>query len=391
MMYRIPLFDLNFDVQEEQAVVEVLRDRWISMGPRTELFERRFGELLGTPQAIAVSSCTAGLHLALRVLGIGPGDEVIVPSLTFVATVAAARYVGAVPVFCDICGPEQPTVDPERVAEAITSKTRAIVVMHYAGFPCDMEALQELARRHQVHLVEDAAHAPGSQYKGRPLGTIGDIGCFSFFSNKNVTTAEGGMVVTRSPEHYRRIKLLRSHAMTSLSYDRAQGHTTSYDVVDVGYNYRIDDIRSAIGVVQLDRLTVDIERRKELRQRYVDRLQAREDVTIPFLNWNDACSNYILPIVLNDRCQVSRDIVRAELARLGIQTSIHYPAVHRFSVYQPFARPLPKTEYVADRTLSLPLYPNLRTDQVDEICEALASVLGSRHGATAEARAVGAR
>jgi dTDP-4-amino-4,6-dideoxygalactose transaminase len=361
------------------------------MGPRTELFERRFGELLGTPQAIAVSSCTAGLHLALRVLGIGPGDEVIVPSLTFVATVAAARYVGAVPVFCDICGPEQPTVDPERVAEAITSKTRAIVVMHYAGFPCDMEALQELARRHQVHLVEDAAHAPGSQYKGRPLGTIGDIGCFSFFSNKNVTTAEGGMVVTRSPEHYRRIKLLRSHAMTSLSYDRAQGHTTSYDVVDVGYNYRIDDIRSAIGVVQLDRLTVDIERRKELRQRYVDRLQAREDVTIPFLNWNDACSNYILPIVLNDRCQVSRDIVRAELARLGIQTSIHYPAVHRFSVYQPFARPLPKTEYVADRTLSLPLYPNLRTDQVDEICEALASVLGSRHGATAEARAVGAR
>jgi dTDP-4-amino-4,6-dideoxygalactose transaminase len=390
-MYRIPLFDLNFDAQEEQAVLEVLRDRWISMGPRTELFERRFGELMGTPQAVAVSNCTAALHLALRVLGIGPGDEVIVPSLTFVATVAATRYVGAVPVFCDICGPERPTIDPDRVAEAITSKTRAIVVMHYAGFPCDMDAFLELVRRHQVYLVEDAAHSPGALYNGRPLGTIGDIGCFSFFSNKNVTTGEGGMVVTRSSEHYRRVKLLRSHAMTSLSYDRAQGHSTSYDVVDVGYNYRIDDIRSAIGVVQLDRLALDITRRKALRQHYVNRLRAREDVTIPFVDWNESSSHYILPIVLNDRCRVSRDVVRAELANLGIQTSVHYPAAHRFSVYQPFARALPKTEYVADRTLTLPLYPNLRLDQVDEICDALASALGSCEGVAAGAGVVSAR
>jgi dTDP-4-amino-4,6-dideoxygalactose transaminase len=180
MLYRIPLFDLNFGTQEEQAVLEVLRDRWISMGPRTELFERRFGELLGTSQAIAVSSCTAGLHLALRVLGIGPGDEVIVPSLTFVATVAATRYVGAVPVFCDICGPEKPTLDPERVSEAITSKTRAIVVMHYAGFPCDMEALLEVARRHQVPGGRRGSR-PWFWYQGWPLGTIGDIGCFSLF------------------------------------------------------------------------------------------------------------------------------------------------------------------------------------------------------------------
>jgi dTDP-4-amino-4,6-dideoxygalactose transaminase len=389
-MYRIPLFDLNVDAQEEQAVLEVLRDRWISMGPRTELFERRFGELLGTSQTIAVSNCTAGLHLALRVLGIGPGDEVIVPSLTFVATVAATRYVGAVPVFCDICGPEEPTLDPERVSEAITPKTRAIVVMHYAGFPCDMDALQEVARRHQVHLVEDAAHAPGSRYKGRPLGTIGDIGCFSFFSNKNVTTAEGGMVVTRSPEHYRRIKLLRSHAMTSLSYDRAQGHSTSYDVVDVGYNYRTDDIRSAIGLVQLDRLAADIRQRNQLRQRYVGCLRARKDVTIPFVDWKEPSSNYILPIVLNEQCQVPRDIVRGELAHLGIQTSVHYPAAHRFSVYQPYTRALPNTEYVADRTLTLPMYPNLRTDQVDEICEALTSVLGARESVAAGARVVSA-
>jgi len=391
MLYRIPLFDLNVDSQEEQAILEVLRDRWISMGPKTELFERRFGDLLGTPQTIAVSNCTAALHLALRALDVGPGDEVVVPSLTFVATVAATRYLGAVPVFCDICGPEWPTIDPDRVEDAITSKTRAVVVMHYAGFPCEMEALLEVARRHHIYLVEDAAHAPGSQYRGLPLGTIGDIGCFSFFSNKNVTTGEGGMVVTRSPEHYRRIKLLRSHAMTSLSYDRAQGHTTSYDVVDVGYNYRIDDIRSAIGVVQLERLAVDIARRKKLRQHYVSRLRALKEVTIPFGDANESSSNYILPIVLNEWCKVSRDRVRTELANLGIQTSIHYPAVHRFSVYQAFARALPKTEYVADRTLTLPLYPNLRTDQVDEICDALTNVLGSPDGAPEDLRVATAR
>ena len=378
MSYRIPLFDLTVDVQEEQAVLEVLRDRWISMGPRTERFEQRFAELLGASNAVAVSNCTAALHLALDALGVGPGDEVIVPSLTFVATVAATRYVGAVPVFCDISRPEQPTIDPARVSEAITSKTRAIVVMHYAGFPCDMDALEEVAHRHKLCIVEDAAHAPGSTHRGRLLGTIGDVGCFSFFSNKNVTTAEGGMVVARSVEHYRRIKLLRSHAMTSLSYDRAQGHSTSYDVVDVGYNYRLDDIRAALGLVQLNRLADDARRRLELRERYIARLGEREDLTIPFLNWNEPASNYILPIVLNDRCRIPRDKVRAELADRGIQTSVHYPAVHRFSVYRPYARPLPMTEYFADRTLTLPLYPNLRTVQVDEICEALVGVLGSR-------------
>jgi dTDP-4-amino-4,6-dideoxygalactose transaminase len=191
------------------------------------------------------------------------------------------------------------------------------------------------------------------------------------------------MVVTRSAEHYRRIKLLRSHAMTSLSYERAQGHSTSYDVVDVGYNYRIDDIRAALGIVQLDRLAGDIERREELRQHYVRRLRTRDEVTIPFADWNGRCSNYIMPIVLNDRCTLPRDAVRESLATVGIQTSVHYPAVHRFSVYQPYTRSLPNTEYVADRTLTLPLYPSLRAEQVDDVCEALTAALGSREGAGA--------
>jgi dTDP-4-amino-4,6-dideoxygalactose transaminase len=378
--YRIPLFDLAFDDREYDAVLQTLRDRWISMGPRTEEFERRFAQFLDTPHAAAVSSCTAALHLALLAAGVGRGDEVIVPSLTFVATVAAVRYVDAVPVFCDIRAPEDPTIDPEEIERSIRPKTRAIVVMHYAGFPCDMDQVLALARRHGLAVVEDAAHAPGSRYRGRRLGTIGDIGCYSFFSNKNITTAEGGMITTSDPERFGRIKLLRSHGMTTLSFDRARGHSTTYDVVDVGYNYRLDDIRAALGIVQLGRLAADGERREILRKRYLGRLGRRDDVIVPFQAATEEASNYIFPIVLGPDCPADRDSVRQELARRGIQTSVHYPAVHRFSVYRPFTRALAKTEYFADRTLTLPLYPSLEPEQVDEVCDALLEVLAAARG-----------
>ena len=291
--YRIPLFDLAFDDREYEAVLQTLRDRWISMGPRTEEFERRFGQLLGSPHAAAVSNCTAALHLALLALGVGRDDEVIVPSLTFVATVAAVRYVGAVPVFCDVQAPESPTIDPEQIERSIGPKTKAIVVMHYAGFPCDMDPILAIANRHGLAVVEDAAHAPGSRHRGRALGTIGDVGCFSFFSNKNITTAEGGMITTGDAERFRRIKLLRSHGMTTLSFDRARGHSTSYDVVEVGYNYRLDDIRAALGIVQLGRLSFDRERRALLREQYLSRLVPREDVIVPFRASREEASNYI--------------------------------------------------------------------------------------------------
>src|SRR4029453_12661615 len=217
----------------------------------------------------AVSNCTAALHLALLALGVGRDDEVVVPSLTFVATVAAVRYVEGVPVFCDVQSPENPTLDPGQLERSIGPKTKAIVVMHYAGFPCDMAEIMAIAGRRGLAVVEDAAHAPGSQYRGRSLGTIGDVGCYSFFSNKNITTAEGGMLTTSDSEHFRRIKLLRSHGMTTLSFDRARGHSTTYDVVEVGYNYRLDDIRAALGIVQLGRLSLDHERRVLLRERYL--------------------------------------------------------------------------------------------------------------------------
>src|SRR5215213_10036991 len=253
MPYQIPLFDLNFDEKEEAAVIETLRSKWISTGPKTAELERKFSEMLGCRYSLGMANCTLALHMGLLLMGIQAGDEVIAPSLTFVATANCIRYIGAKPVFCDIKDLRDLTIDPDMLETLITKKTKAIIVMHYGGFPCDMDRIMAIARKHNLRVLEDACHGPLSEYHGQKLGTIGDIGCFSFFSNKNISTGEGGMLVTNNPDYYEKGKLLRSHGMTSLSYERAKGHTTSYDVIELGYNYRIDDIHSAIALAQLEK------------------------------------------------------------------------------------------------------------------------------------------
>ena len=261
MDYKIPLFELNFDEAEEKAVLDTIRSKWISTGPKTAEFESKFASMLKVKHAVALSNCTVALHLALKVLGIKDGDEVICPSLTFVATVNSIRYLNAMPVFADIKSYDDLTIDPEDIESKVTDKTKAIVVMHYGGFACDMEAILKIAKKYSLKVIEDACHGPLSEYNGKKLGTIGDVGCFSFFSNKNISTGEGGMLVTNDPELFERVKLLRSHGMTSLSYERSKGHSTSYDVIDLGYNYRMDDIRASIGIVQLDKLKNDFKKR----------------------------------------------------------------------------------------------------------------------------------
>ena len=371
MDYPIPLFDLNYDRQEEQAVLEVLRSKWVSLGPRTESFEREFAARLGVKKAVALSNCTAALHLALLVLGIGPGDEVICPSLTFVATVNAIRYVGAVPVFADIVSLADLTLDPDQTAGLVNDKTKAILVMHYGGFPCRMDRFLDLAERHHLKVIEDASHAPTAEYAGRKLGTIGQVGCFSFFSNKNLGTGEGGMLVTNEAPLGEQARLLRSHGMTSLSYDRSRGHSTEYDVVALGYNYRLDDLRAALGLVQLKKLDADIQRRAELRRHYLDRLSPLSEVIIPFQEHRGRATHYIFPILLKDSTADRREAVRSFLKERGIQTSVHYPAVHRFSIYKSYRVPLPKTEYVADNEITLPLFGGLSHSAVERICQAL--------------------
>lgn len=375
MNYKIPLFDINYNEKEEQAIIETLRSKWISMGPRTAEFENKFARMLDVKYAVAHSSCTVSLHVAMKAIGIEPGDEVICPSLTFVATCNAIRYMNAVPVFADIKSTSDLNIDPDEIGRKITGKTKAIIVMHFAGFACDMDRILDIAAKHNLKVIEDACHGPLSVYNGKKLGTMGDIGCFSFDGHKNMTTAEGGMLVTNNEVLFEKARLLRSHAMTSMTYERAKGPARSYDVVDLGFNYKFDDIRASIGLVQLDKLQADILKREKIRKRYIELLRSVEGITIPFSDSDQFSANYIFTIVLNESTYQKRDMVRNKLAEAGIQTSVHYPAAHLFSSYKDYNYSLPLTEYVADNLITLPMYFNLTEDNLLYITSALKNIL----------------
>jgi len=376
LKWKVPLFDLNFDSKEEEAVIEVIRSKWISAGKKTKEFENAFAKLIGVKHAIAVSNCTAALHLALVALDIKEGDEVIVPSLTFVATVNAVKYTGATPVFADIISKEDLTISPEDIERKITPKTKAVLIMHYGGFACNMDEIKEITGKNNLLLIEDVAHAPGAEYKGRKLGSLGDMAAFSFYSNKNITTGEGGMIVTDDDNLAQKARLLRSHGMTTTSYDRFKGHATNYDVVELGYNYRIDDIRSAIGITQLSKLDSDLDKRKLLVNRYYDNLCDVNELILPFKYRKDKSSNYIFPVILSEKCRISRDELREQLEKeFLIQTSIHYQPVHMFSKYYDKSRLLPNTVNVFNNEVSLPLYYNLTIDKVDYECISIKLIL----------------
>lgn len=375
MGYRVPLFELNYDEAEEAAVADVIHSKWLSMGAKTAVLEEEFSRLLGCRHSVAVSNCTAALHLSLCAIGIGPGDEVISPSLTFVATVNAIRYVGAEPVFCDVVGAENLNLNPRHLESLVGPRTRAIMVMHYGGFPCDMDAVLSTARRHNLAVIEDACHGPLSEYRSRKLGTLGLVGCFSFFANKNISTAEGGMVVTADDQLSQRIRLLRSHGMTTASYDRARGHATSYDVVELGYNYRMDDIRASLGIVQLAKLPQDLAARRQVRAVYLEALRDVREIVVPFASHDGPVSNYIFPVVLREGGQERREQIRDRIHEHGVQTSVHYPAVHRFKIYSGIGASLPETERLSDTEITLPIHGRMSSADVEFVVGALKEAL----------------
>ena len=375
MAYKIPLFNLNFDEREAQAAYDTIKSGWISTGPKNAELEQMFIDMWGVRYAESMSNCTDSLHTCCMVCGFGPGDEVICPSLTFAASCNCIRYVGATPVFADIVGPDHINIDPEDLERKITPRTKGIVVVHMAGFPARMDEIMAIARKHGLKVIEDACHGPLSEYKGRKLGTIGDCASFSFFSNKNISTGEGGMFITNDEEMARKARLIRSHGMTTMSYQRASGHATEYDIATLGYNFRMDDIRAAIAIEQLKKLPADLEKRIKVREQYLRRLSEIEGVIVPFSENTEFVSNYILPVVLTDSTKERRNRIREYIHAAGIQTSVHYPAVHRFSTYREFGAVLPRTEYVSDNEITLPMYAALTEEQVDFICEVFEKAL----------------
>lgn len=375
MGYTIPLFNLNFDEREAKAAYDTIKSGWISTGPKNAELEEMFVKMWNTKYAVSVTNCTDALHICCMVCGIGPGDEVICPSLTFAASCNCIRYVGATPVFADIVGPDHINIDPKDIEAKITPKTKAIIVVHMAGFPAKMDEIMEIARRHNLKVIEDACHGPLSEYKGKKLGTIGDCAAFSFFSNKNISTGEGGMFITNDEEMERKARLIRSHGMTTMSYQRASGHATEYDISCLGYNFRMDDIRASIAIEQLKKLPGDLQRRIEVRKMYLEKLSVIKNIAIPFADNTEFVSNYIMPVVLLDSTRERRNKIREKMHAAGIQTSVHYPAVHHFTTFKELGAVLPQTDYVTDNEITLPMYAALTEPQIDFICTTFKNAL----------------
>jgi len=357
------------------TVTDVYRSGWLSMGPRTEEFEQALSSYAGVRHAVATSSGTTALHLMCLACGLQAGDEVIVPSLTFVATANAVAYTGAKPVFADIASATEPWLSAASVQSAITPATKAVLAVSYGGCAGELEQLAALCAQRGLVLLEDAAHSLGSRQHGRQLGTFGLAGAFSFFSNKNLAVGEGGALVTEDDELAQRARLLRSHGMTAISWDRIQGHASGYDVVALGFNYRIDEPRAALATARLERLDAENARRRQLDQRYRQAF-AELGLQCPLQPAQEAEPNHHLFCVLLNP-DTDREAFRAALAADGIQTSLHYPPIHHFSIYRQDGLELPHTDDYARRAVTLPMYAELAEAQQDLVVRAVRTALGA--------------
>jgi len=361
---------------EIAAVIDTLRSGWITTGPKTRQFEEEFVPLVGAQAALALNSCTAALHLALVTLGIGPGDEVITTPMTFAASVNVIEHVGATPVLVDI-DPETLNIDPAHVAAAVTNRTRAILPVHYAGQPAEMDPLLTLAGERGLFVVEDAAHAVTAEYAGQPIGSLGDLTAFSFYATKNLTTAEGGMLVG-APDLIEKARMLSLHGMSKDAYQRYDGTGKwYYEVVAPGFKYNMTDIQAALGLVQMHRLPEMQARRREIVDCYTAAFGQCEALQPPIerANVRHAWHLYVLRLHL-DRLRIDRASFIEELAVRNIGTSVHFIPIHMQPYYREkydFDLPIAEREY--RRLVSLPLHPGLTDDDVDDVIGAVLDVV----------------
>ena len=373
----IPYGRQEIDEVDIAAVVDVLRGDWLTTGPAVERFEQTFAGLVGAEHAVAVNNGTAALHLAMLAAGIGPGDEVIVPTLTFAASANAARYVGAEAVFCDVRA-DTLSIDVKDAAARVTPRTRAIVVVDYAGIPCDLDAVMALAAEHGLIVIEDACHAVGATYRGRPIGSIAHLSTFSFHPVKHLTTGEGGMVTTADPELDRRLRRLRNHGIDSDFRQRESAGTWEYDAVELGFNYRLSDINSALGASQAAKVPAWVEQRRAIAQRYRDLLQ---ELPLKMLEEPEhvRASWHLFPILLSDDAP-SRSDVFSGLRAAGIGVNVHYRPLHLHTTFQSRHTPpgtFPVAEDAYERLLSLPMWHGLQDDEQERVVDSLAITLRS--------------
>jgi dTDP-4-amino-4,6-dideoxygalactose transaminase len=372
----LPFHRALIDEAEINAVLDVLQSGWLTTGPRVKEFEESFARYTGSAHALALTSCTAALHLALTAIGIQEGDEVILPTMTFAASGEVVLYCRARPVLVD-CLQGSFHMDPDQVERAITSRTRAILPVHYAGYPCDMDRVLDIARRHRLKVIEDAAHALPASYKGRPVGSLGDVTCFSFYATKTLTTGEGGMATTDNPEYAERMRVLSLHGISKDSWKRytAEG-SWRYDIMEAGFKYNFTDLQAAIGLAQLAKCDSMRDRRAAIASRYtreLDSLQAFETPTAPS-DVEHAWHLYVL-LVNPSALRIDRDRVIEELKARGIGTSVHFIPLHLHSLYRNrlgyAAGQFPNAEERFGRAISLPIFPGMDAADIDRVIDAL--------------------
>jgi perosamine synthetase len=367
------------DEDDVAAVVDVLRSDWLTTGPKVAEFERAFADVVGAEYAVAVNSGTAALHAAVYAAGIRPGDEVIVPPMTFAASANCVVYQGGKPVFVDV-NPDTLLIDPALVENQITSRTKAIIAVDYAGQPCDYDSLKSITNQYDLTLIADACHALGASYKGRPVGTLADLNVFSFHPVKHITTGEGGMVTIGDPELARRMRIFRNHGIPSDYRKRAKEKSWFYEMIDLGYNYRLTDIQCALGLSQLIKLPEWLARRLEIASRYDEAFKEFTAVTTLAVNENASHAYHLYMIRLNlGKLRGARSDIFSALVAEGIGVNVHYIPVHLHPFYrQKFGTGpdmCPVAEAAYESLITLPLFPQMSDQDIDDVIAAVYKVV----------------
>ena len=373
--FHVPLIE----AEDIRAVTDVMHSGWITTGPKVHEFEKEFASYLGAKHAVAVNSGTAALHLGLKAVGVGPGDEVVLPAMTFAATAEVVTYLGAEPVLVDSLAGTM-NFDVSRVERAITPRTKAIIPVHFGGHPCDMNRLLAIAKDRRISLIEDAAHALPAGYRGRTVGTIGDITCFSFYATKSITTGEGGMATTENQMYAERMRVLSLHGMNKDAWNRydAKG-SWRYDIREAGYKYNLSDLQAALGLSQLRKCDAMWRRRAKIAARYSRVLAGMDAFQVPRASSHVQHAWHLFVILINTAIlQIGRDQVIEELRKRKIGTSVHFMPLHLHSYYQRewgYRRgDFPVAERYFERCISLPIYPGMSDENVDRVVDALAEI-----------------
>ena len=377
----IPFFIPEITEADKKAVLNSLKKPHLTDGPKLREFEALFAKFTGAKYAIGTSNATSALHLSILANGIGKGDEIIIPDMTFVATANAVIHAGAIPVFADV-EKNSMNISIDSIKEKVNKKTKAILPVHFAGKSCDIKNILKICKENNLKLIEDCAHAIGARIGEKHVGTFGNAGCFSFYPTKNITTIEGGMVITNDKKIAQKISLLRNHGLTKTLLQRySKGMPWDYDVIESGYNYRLDEIRSTLGISQLKRIEKLNQNRKKIYEYYNTKFENVEQITTPNSSKEKDHVYHLYIIRINKKSKISRDQLFIKLQKLGIKTTVHYKPLHKFSVFKKFKKKNNKfvnSTELYQEIMSLPFYPNMPKSQQDYVIKSIMRIVGNK-------------